>query len=293
MGMFSDYMQNLLVDGFKRGGALSTAGANNSTAVTKGIWAASTAYVVGDIVVPHANMTAAGGKFLRCTTAGTSGTNNALAVPNPGSTLADGTVTWTAVSGIPAPVTTYVGLLKCSRGARANSTAYAVNDTIAVSANDGRFHLYRCTTSGTTAAAQGTLYPGVANEAITDGTAVFTEQTSGLDAGTAVVEPSGGNYARVPYAASMSNWAGTQAAASTTASTGTGGATSNNNAITYGVPSADWTGATEKIWGFMEWDALSGGNIVNWGPLSALQSVLNGQAAPSFAAASLTETIGN
>jgi hypothetical protein len=78
-----------------------------------------------------------------------------------------------------APATLYFALLTSTHGPRANSTAYSLNNTISVVANDGKVHLYKCTTAGTTAAAQSTLYPGVANEAITDGTAVFTEQTAG------------------------------------------------------------------------------------------------------------------
>jgi hypothetical protein len=107
----SDYLENQIIDGLLRGGCLTTAGAAGSTAVVKGIWTATTAYVVGDIVVPHANMTGAGGKLLRCTTAGTSGSTNTLAVPNPGSTLTDSSVTWTAIATIPALNQLYVGLL--------------------------------------------------------------------------------------------------------------------------------------------------------------------------------------
>jgi len=294
MGMLSDYTQNFLVDALYRGGALNAAGTVNSTATVKGIWTASTAYVVGDTVVPHANMTGAGGKFLRCTAAGTSGATNTLAVPAVGSTLTDSGVTWTAVSGVPCPSARYLALLTCTKGARANSTAYILNDTIALTANDSKIHYYKCTTAGTTAAAQSTLYPGAANEAITDGSAVFTEQNAGLDSNSAIlVECTGGSYARVNLAAALANWAGTQSAASTTSSTGTGGATSNNSAITFPVPSADWTGGTLKIWGFAEFDLASGGNLLSWGPMTTLQSVLNGQAAPSFAAGAISTVFGN
>ena len=110
-GSLSDYTNNFLIDGWMRGGALGTGGAVNSTAVVKGVWTASTSYSLGDIVVPHANMTGAGGKFLLCTTAGTSGSTNTLAVPNPGSTLTDNTVTWTAVSGMPSLYKVYVALM--------------------------------------------------------------------------------------------------------------------------------------------------------------------------------------
>ncbi len=295
MGMLSDFTQNYMTDGLTRGGAMNTSGTANSSAVcNRGLWAASTAYVVGDTIVPAGGATGAGGKFLRCTTAGTSGATFTAALGNPGTTVADNTVTWTVLSGMPSPLATYIALLTCTKGARANSTAYALNDTIALTANDTKIHHYKCTTAGTTAAAQSTLYPGVANEAIADGTATFTEQNAGLDSASAIlVEVTGGSYARAPVNATLANWAGTQAPASTTSSSGTSGATSNNAVITYATPLADWTPGTLKIWGWAELDALTGGNLLNWGPLTVLQSVLNGQAAPSFAAASLTKTIGN
>lgn len=192
-----------------------------------------------------------------------------------------------------APATMYFALLKCTKGARVNSTAYALNDTIAVTANDGKIHLYKCTTAGTTAASQSTLYPGTKDEAITDGTAVMTEQGSALDAGTAVSEPSGGSYARASVVASLANWSGTQSAGSTTASSGTAGASSNNGAITYAAPTADWCSGLERIWGWAMYDASSAGNLWEWAPLTTIQAVTNGQAAPSFAAAALQVTYGN
>ncbi len=191
-----------------------------------------------------------------------------------------------------APATLYFTLLTCTHGQRANSTAYALNNTIAVLIG-GKNYLYICTTAGTTAASQPGGYVGTANEAITDGTAVFTERTAALDAGTAMVEPSGGSFARVAVTASLANFAGTQGAGTTVASTGTTGVTSNNGAITFPVPTADWTTGTVKIWGWAVFDAASSGNPWHWGGLSTVQSVLNGQAAPSFAAAALTATIGN
>lgn len=294
MGMLSDYAQNFLTDALFRGGALNSGGTVNSTATVKGVWTATTAYVLGDTVVPHASMTGAGGKFLRCTTAGTSGSTNTLAVPAVGSTLTDSSVTWTAVSGVPCPSTLYIALLTTTKGSRVNSTAYSLNDTIALTANDTKIHYYKCTTAGTTAAAQSTLYPGTANEAITDGTAVFTEQNAGLDSNSAIlVEASGTGYARVALNASLANWAGTQSAASTTASSGTLGTTSNNSAITYGTPTASWQPATGVIWGAAIFDQLTGGNLITWSPLTTVQTVLNGQAAPSFAISALTQQLGN
>ena len=60
--------------------------------------------------------------------------------------------------------------------------------------------------------------------------ALFTVAPTEAGGGT---EVTGGGYARVSVARTLAAWAGTQAAGSTTASTGTGGTTSNNNAITF------------------------------------------------------------
>ncbi|MEO8296349.1 MAG: hypothetical protein ABI574_00935 [Burkholderiales bacterium] len=192
-----------------------------------------------------------------------------------------------------APATLYFGLLICSKGARANSTSYALNDTLAILANDSKYHLYKVTTAGTTAASQSTLYPGAVGEAITDGSAVMTEQNATLDANTAQVEPSGGSYARAALTASLANWSGTQGAATTSASSGTSGQSSNNVDIIFPQPSADWVSGTQKIWGWACWDASSAGNLLDWGPLGTLQTIANGQAAPKFASTALSKTIGS
>lgn len=224
MTAMTDFVENLVVDGYLRGGALGAGGAVNSTAVVKGVWTATTAYVLGDVVVPHANMTGAGGKFLRCTGAGTSGSTNTLAVPAVGSTLSDGSVQWTAVSGMPALLTAYFGLL--------------------------------------------------------------TAAPSDTGGGT---EVSGGSYARVAVNATMANFAGTQAAASTTASTGTGATTSNNGAVTFPAPTAGWGVVTHVG----VYDQLTGGNLLFWAALTVSKTINNGDAAPSFAAAAFTLQLDN
>jgi hypothetical protein len=301
----SDYLENFLVDGLLRGGALTSAGAAGSSAVIKAVWTATTAYALGDVVVPHANMTGAGGKFLRCTTAGTSGSTNTLAVPNPGSTLTDGSVTWTAVSGMPTPLAIYASLFVINKGLRANSTAYSTGDVISLTANGGvngdtRQHLYRCTTAGTTAGSQ-SGYLGAPGEVITDGTAVFTEVSPVLDSNSGFpsgfTEVSGGSYARVKINAgsypALSDWAGTQSAGSTTASSGTGGTTSNNNAITFAAPTANWATGTAQVGAILLYDQASGGNLLGWGPLTVPKTVNSGDAAPSFAAAALSLQLDN
>lgn len=113
--------------------------------------------------------------------------------------------------------------------------------------------------------------------------ALFTAAPSDSGGGT---EVTGGSYARVSVARSLANFAGTQSAGSTTASTGTGGVTSNNNAITFPAPTANWGVVTH--WGVF--DASSGGNLVFHGALTTSKTVNNGDAAPSFPAASFVLT---
>lgn len=298
----SNYEQNKLIDGIMRGGALNSSGTVNSTAVVTGVWAATTAYSVGQKVVPGSGFTGAGGKFLVCTTAGTSGSTTTLAVGNPGTTVTDGTVTWTVVSGIPAELNLYVALFSINKGARANSTAYSVGDVISLTATggaggDNKQHLYKCTTAGTSNSSQPATYFGVPGEAITDGTAVFTEMSptiqanSGFPAGFA--EVSGTGYARVNLAPSLANWAGTQAAASTTSSTGTNGTTSNNGTITFGSPTSNWANGLAAVGAYGVYDALTAGNLLFFAPLTVPKTVNSGDAAPSFAAAALSLQIDN
>lgn len=115
---------------------------------------------------------------------------------------------------------------------------------------------------------------------------LFTANPSDTGGGT---EVSGGSYARVTVASSLANWAGTQAAASTTASSGTSGTTSNNGSITFPTPSANWGAIT----GIGIYDASSSGNLLFWAPLTTGKTVNNGDPAPSFAAAALTIQIDN
>jgi hypothetical protein len=102
-------------------------------------------------------------------------------------------------------------------------------------------------------------------------------------------EVSGGSYARVNLAPSLANWAGTQSAGSTTASTGTGGTTSNNSAITFAAPTANWGVITS--WGI--YDASTAGNLLWYGNLSVSKTVNNGDAAPSFGIGQLSIQIDN
>lgn len=302
----SDFLENFLTDGIFRGGAMNAAGTLSSSAVVKGIWTATTAYVVGDVVVPHALMTGAGGKFLRCTVAGTSGSTNTLAVPAVGSTLADGTVTWTAVSGMPSPLKLFAALLTINKGLRANSTVYSSGDCISLTPTGGvngdtRQHVYRCTTGGTSAGAQPGTYLGAPGEAITDGTAVFTEISPVMDSNTGfpagLAEVTGGSYARAAMQAgaalALADFAGTQSAASTTASTGTGGTTSNNAAVTFPTPTANWASGGTQVGIVAIYDQLTSGNLYAWGAITVPKTINNGDPAPSFAISALTFQMDN
>lgn len=97
-------------------------------------------------------------------------------------------------------------------------------------------------------------------------------------------EVTGGSYARVAVTSALTAWAGTQSAGSTTASTGTGGTTSNNAAITFPAPTANWGQVTH----FGIFDAASAGNMLIWSALTTPKTINNGDPAPSFAAAALT-----
>lgn len=184
----------------------------------------------------------------------------------------------------------FIALLTTTKGPRGNSTTYALNDTISLFANGStKQQLYKCTTAGTTAAAQSTLYPGVSNEVITDGTAVFTEQDAALRAGLggAVVEASYTGYARVSVAASLAAWAGTQSAGSTSASTGATGTTSNNAAITFTTAP---TSGPSFVWGTAEFDASSSGNMLDFAGDTNPKTINSGDPAPSYAIAALSYT---
>jgi len=186
------------------------------------------------------------------------------------------------------PTTVYVALFIASKGSIQRSTAYTSGDTASFIAADGNNHLYKCTTSGTTAASA-PAYPGVLGEAITDGgVCVFTEQTPALQAGTAQVEPTGiGSYARVAITSGLTEWAGTQGAGTTAVSSGTSATTSNNAAVSFTSPTAPWTTGLQQIWGFGTYDALTAGNPLRFGGLTANQNVNTGNTV-SFAISALT-----
>ena len=116
--------------------------------------------------------------------------------------------------------------------------------------------------------------------------ALFTAAPSDTGGGT---EVTGGSYARVAVTAGLTQWAGTQSAGSTTASSGTGGTSSNNAAVTFPAPTASWGTVTH----FGIFDASTAGNLWVWGALNTSKTINTGDAAPSFAAGALTLQIDN
>jgi hypothetical protein len=171
------------------------------------------------------------------------------------------------------PASHYFALLKSTTGARQSSHLYALDDTLHVLCDDGLVHLYKVTTGGTSAAAQGALYPGAANEVISDGTATMTEQTAALDAATGMDEPSGSGYAREEVVSSLANWLDTAGTGGGVASSGNSQTISNVNPINFGAASGgDWG----DVWGVADYDSSSGGNAIAWGPLSAAVDVSDG-----------------
>lgn len=132
-------------------------------------------------------------------------------------------------------------------------------------------HVFR----GTAYTAPATIYVGLSTSACSD-SATGTEVT-------------GGSYARVAVTSNTTNWAGTQSAGSTAVSSGTGGTTSNNGAITFPAPTANWGAITHVVL----MDASTAGNLMFCIALTTGKTVNNGDAAPSFAAAALTMQIDN
>jgi hypothetical protein len=175
------------------------------------------------------------------------------------------------------PAAVYVALLTSNKGPRQGSTLYVVNtDFISLTANDGIVHYYKCTTGGTTASSQGALYPGAVAEAITDGAAVFTEQSAAVAAGT-YAEAAYTGYARVGVTQLDANWNAPSLVSNKEQ-------VSNVGAVTFGAP----TSGPTYVWGLAAFDASTAGNGLYWSPLATVKTLNNGDAAPSFAAAALT-----
>ena len=115
---------------------------------------------------------------------------------------------------------------------------------------------------------------------------LFTANPTDSTPGT---EVTGGSYARVAVTSSLANWAGTQGAGTTVASSGTSGTTSNNGVITFPAPTANWGVVT----GMGIFDSATAGNLLIYSALTTNKTINNGDAAPSFAAGAATFQLDN
>jgi len=118
--------------------------------------------------------------------------------------------------------------------------------------------------------------------------ALFTDSCTDAGPGTEV-STSGTAYGRQAVTASLANWAGTQGAGTTVASSGTGGTTSNNNAITWSASTASW-GTIQSV-GWM--DASTAGNRWICINLTSSLNVSGSGFTVSFAAGQLSFQIDN
>ncbi len=118
--------------------------------------------------------------------------------------------------------------------------------------------------------------------------ALFTTTCTDAGPGTEV-STSGTAYARQAVTASLANWAGTQGAGTTVASSGTSGTTSNNNAITWSASTAAWGTITSVGW----MDASSSGNRWICIDLTSSLNVSGSGFTVSFAAGQLSFQIDN
>ena len=118
--------------------------------------------------------------------------------------------------------------------------------------------------------------------------ALFTTACTDAGPGTEV-STSGTGYGRQPVTAALASWAGTQSAGSTVASSGTGGTTTNNAAITWSASTAAW-GTLQSV-GWM--DASSAGNRWICIDLASPLNVSGAGFTMSFSAGQLSFQIDN
>lgn len=128
-------------------------------------------------------------------------------------------------------------------------------------------------------------YPGTLYVALfTTAPAAPTSTTPGTE-----VSATGTGYARVAYASTLADWAGTQGAGTTVASTGTSGTTSNNNTITYPTPTGTIAWGSVVAMGLF--DAATAGNLLMFSTLTTPKTVNVGDPAPLFSISALTYSI--
>jgi hypothetical protein len=114
----------------------------------------------------------------------------------------------------------------------------------------------------------------------------FGLSTAGCSDSSVGTEVTGGNYARVAVTRSLANFAGTQSAGSTIASSGTGGVTSNNAAISWGT--VTWSATVSH---FFVATASSGGNIVLCKAITGGSKTVNSGDTVQFGTGAFTLTV--
>lgn len=98
------------------------------------------------------------------------------------------------------------------------------------------------------------------------------------DTGSSGTEVSGGSYARQSITNDATGW-------SRSVST-----VSNDNAVTFPTPTADWATSGNEVTHVTVWDASSAGNLLYSAELTAPLIILNGGPQVSFAAGQLQFT---
>lgn len=107
--------------------------------------------------------------------------------------------------------------------------------------------------------------------------------TTGPSNAIAGIEVQGGSYARAAVPASLAAWAGSQGQGSTGISIGLGGNTSNNAAIRFPDPTANWG----SIVGYEFWDAPVFGTRWVYDVLQVPKTVSVGDSSEMFPAGEL------
>ncbi len=148
------------------------------------VWAASTAYSVGDIRVSVEFGST--GLSYRCTTAGTSSSSEPEWPQNVGGTANDGSVVWTAISSVHDDLTginpfAIVELFEMELTQALHyspwkaSTSYGLSPVIKrrATTNQSSGLIFQATTAGTTGSSEPS-WPSVAGQTISDGSVVWT-----------------------------------------------------------------------------------------------------------------------
>ena len=113
--------------------------------------------------------------------------------------------------------------------------------------------------------------------------ALFTVAPTIAGGGTEVA--SGIGYSRQAVTSNLTDWSGTQGQGTTAASSGTSGSIENNVAINFGtVGSTGWG----TVVAFGVYDAATGGNLLEFAPLTTSQTLNTNGVAVSFPANALS-----